>query len=96
MQPIAFDNSYAALPDRFFAALPPTPVAAPRLIALNRALALELGGDPAWLEGPEGLAMLAGNAVRPGPGRSPRPMPGTSSAISSHSLAMAGRSCWAR
>jgi uncharacterized protein YdiU (UPF0061 family) len=66
MQPIAFDNSYAALPDRFFAALPPTPVAAPRLIALNRALALELGGDPAWLEGPEGLAMLAGNAVPSG------------------------------
>ena len=28
----AFDNSYARLPDRFFARLPPTPVAAPRLL----------------------------------------------------------------
>ncbi len=28
----AFDNSYARLPDRFFARLPPTPVAAPRLV----------------------------------------------------------------
>ena len=27
----AFDNSYARLPDRFFARLRPTPVAAPRL-----------------------------------------------------------------
>ena len=28
----AFDNSYARLPDRFFARLRPTPVTAPRLI----------------------------------------------------------------
>jgi uncharacterized protein YdiU (UPF0061 family) len=31
----AFDNSYARLPDRFFPRLPPTPVAAPRLVWLN-------------------------------------------------------------
>jgi hypothetical protein len=30
-----FDNSYARLPERLFARLPPTPVAAPRLIRLN-------------------------------------------------------------
>ena len=31
----AFDNSYARLPDRFFARLRPTPVAAPRIF-VNR------------------------------------------------------------
>jgi len=59
---IAFDNSYARLPDRFHARLDPTPVAAPSLIRLNRDLAQELGLDPAALDTPEGLAMLSGNA----------------------------------
>ena len=35
----AFDNSYARLPDRFFARVHPTAVAAPRLIRLNETLA---------------------------------------------------------
>ncbi len=61
-----FDNSYARLPDRFFARLPPTPVAAPRLIKLNAPLAEALGLDPAWLASAEGVAMLAGNAVPEG------------------------------
>jgi uncharacterized protein YdiU (UPF0061 family) len=59
----AFDNSYARLPDRFFARLPPTPVAAPRLVKLNEALARHLGLDPAQLATPEGVAILAGNRV---------------------------------
>ena len=59
----AFDNSYARLPDRFFARLPPTPVAAPRLVRLNDKLARHLGLDPAKLASPEGLAALAGNQV---------------------------------
>jgi uncharacterized protein YdiU (UPF0061 family) len=42
----AFDNSYACLPDRFFARLRPTPVAAPRLVRLNKKLAWHLGLDP--------------------------------------------------
>ncbi|WP_336485749.1 protein adenylyltransferase SelO [Methylobacterium nigriterrae] len=66
MPAIPFDNSYARLPDRFFARLPPTSVAAPRLIRLNRDLALALGLDPGWLAGPEGLAMLSGNGVAEG------------------------------
>ncbi len=37
-----FDNSYARLPERFSAAVLPTPVKAPRLIAFNRGLADEL------------------------------------------------------
>lgn len=63
---IAFDNSYARLPDRFFARIEPTPVAAPRMIRLNRPLATALGLDPAALERPDGVAMLAGNALPPG------------------------------
>ncbi len=58
-----FDNSYARLPERFFARLPPTPVAAPRLVRLNETLARQLGLDPARLSAPEGVAMLAGNAI---------------------------------
>jgi hypothetical protein len=55
-----FENTYARLPDRFFARVAPTPVAAPRLIRLNVALARELGLDPEWLAGPQGLEVLAG------------------------------------
>ena len=58
-----FENTYARLPDRFFARVAPTPVAAPRLIRLNVALARELGLDPDWLAGPHGLEVLAGRRV---------------------------------
>ncbi|MDB5317046.1 MAG: hypothetical protein JWO26_2246 [Rhodospirillales bacterium] len=58
---IAFDNTYARLPERFFARTEPTPVAAPRLIRVNAGLATELGLDPEALTGAEGLAMFAGN-----------------------------------
>ncbi|WP_299626600.1 YdiU family protein [uncultured Tateyamaria sp.] len=40
---IPFDNSYAALPDAFYARLDPTPVKTPSMIAWNKALATELG-----------------------------------------------------
>jgi len=63
---IAFDNSYARLPGRFYARLDPTPVAEPRLLALNRALALEMGLDPDALAAPDGVAILSGNAVPEG------------------------------
>ena len=63
---VRFDNSYARLPDRFFVRLPPTPVAAPRLIRLNEPLARELGFEVSRLSGAEGLAVLAGNAIAAG------------------------------
>ncbi|WP_370268053.1 YdiU family protein [Nioella sp.] len=63
---IAFDNSYARLPERFFRPLAPTPVRAPALIKVNADLAAELGLDADWLESPEGVAMLAGNHVPQG------------------------------
>jgi uncharacterized protein YdiU (UPF0061 family) len=58
-----FDNSYARLPDRFFARVQPTAVAAPRLIKLNRALAAHLRLDADWLASPEGVEILAGKRV---------------------------------
>ncbi|NEV79429.1 YdiU family protein [Rhodopseudomonas sp. BR0C11] len=58
-----FDNSYVALPPNFFARVAPTPVAAPRLIKLNRPLAVQLGLDPDLLETPEGAAILSGNQM---------------------------------
>ena len=61
-----FDNSYARLPDRFFAKLPPTPVAAPELIRVNRQLAERLGFDPDFLASPEGVEILAGNRIPAG------------------------------
>src|ERR1700744_3415517 len=59
----AFDNSYARLPDRFFARLPPTPVTGPRLVRLNEKLAWQLRLDPGMLAAPEGVEILAGNRV---------------------------------
>ena len=58
-------SRYAALPDPFFARVAPTPVASPALAQLNHELARELRLPINWLESPEGLSVLAGNA-RPG------------------------------
>jgi uncharacterized protein YdiU (UPF0061 family) len=61
-----FQNTYAALPDGFFARVAPTPVAAPRLIKLNRPLAVRLGLDPDRLASPEGAEILAGKRLPDG------------------------------
>ncbi|WP_024515378.1 protein adenylyltransferase SelO [Bradyrhizobium sp. Tv2a-2] len=58
-----FQNTYAALPANFFARVAPTPVAAPRLIKLNRPLAIHLGLDPDILESPEGAEILSGKTL---------------------------------
>ena len=63
---IAFDNSYARLPGRFYTRLAPTPVAQPRLVAVNEGLARDLGIDPEALATAEGVAVLAGNRVPDG------------------------------
>jgi len=62
----SFDNSYARLPDRFFARIMPTAVAAPQLVRLNRELAFHLKLDPDWLTSAEGVAVLAGNRIPSG------------------------------
>lgn len=63
---IAFDNSYAALAPEFHQRLSPTPVSQPELIAVNDALALNLGIDPESLRSTAGISMLAGNSVPDG------------------------------
>jgi uncharacterized protein YdiU (UPF0061 family) len=63
---IPFDNSYARLPERFYARQRPTPVVAPALVRVNTGLARELGLDPAALASPEGVAVLAGNMIADG------------------------------
>ncbi len=61
-----FDNSYARLPERMFARVPPAPSDQPELIRVNRRLAAELGIDPGWLASEAGIAMVAGNALPEG------------------------------
>ena len=61
-----FQNTYAALPANFFARVAPTPVTAPRLIKLNRHLAIQLGLDPDRLASPEGVEILAGKRIPDG------------------------------
>ena len=63
---LPFDNTYARLPDRFYARLAPTPVSQPRLLRLNRPLAEALGLNADWLAGSEGVAALAGNSTPEG------------------------------
>ncbi|WP_158810356.1 YdiU family protein [Beijerinckia sp. L45] len=60
---IPFDNSYARLRGPFHDRVLPTPVSAPHLIAVNRALAYELAIDADSLTTADGLAVLAGNSV---------------------------------
>ncbi len=61
-----FENTYARLPERFYARVNPAPVAAPRLIKLNVELARSLGIDPDALASAEGVEILAGNRVAEG------------------------------
>jgi len=61
---IPFDNSYAALPDSFYARVKPEPVKAPTLIAINETLARDLGID--GLDDPNLAALFAGNAIPDG------------------------------
>src|SRR3954463_1918065 len=63
---ILFDNSYARLPERFYARVLPARFPAPQLIRLNRELAASLGRDPIWLKSPEGLEVLSGQRVAEG------------------------------
>ncbi|MEO1026372.1 MAG: YdiU family protein, partial [Pseudomonadota bacterium] len=63
---LPFDNSYARLPEQFYTKLAPTPVATPKLVALNTPLAERLGFDPDALKTPDGVAMLAGNDMPQG------------------------------
>ena len=56
-----FDNTYARLPERFFARLEPTPVRLHELIKLNEELAQYLGIDPEELRTVDGVRILSGS-----------------------------------
>ena len=62
----AFDNSFARLPSSFFARVRPASVPAPRMVKLNRDLALQLRLDPDELAAPEGVEILGGKRVPEG------------------------------
>ena len=63
---ISFDNTYARLPERFYARQEPARVPRPTLIRLNHKLVTQLGIDADWLSSVEGVAALAGNAMPEG------------------------------
>ena len=60
------EHTYAELPQLFYSPAAPTAVREPRLAAFNRPLATMLGLEPEALEGSEGAAIFAGNAVPEG------------------------------
>jgi uncharacterized protein YdiU (UPF0061 family) len=57
---LGLQNTYSALPARFYARVAPAPVKDPRLVVFNSRLAEELGFDPAVLER-EGATLFSGN-----------------------------------
>ena len=63
---IQFDNTYARLPERFYARVAPTPVANPRIVKVNHALAALLGADAEFLDSTAGAQALAGNTLLEG------------------------------
>ena len=60
------EHTYADLPQLFYSDAPPTAVREPRLAAFNRPLATLLGLELKALEGAEGAAIFAGNALPEG------------------------------
>ena len=63
---IPFENSYAKLPERFYARLAPATVRAPQLIRVNVPLAETLGLDPVALASEGAAQVFAGNDVPEG------------------------------
>src|SRR3569833_490949 len=57
------ENTYARLPERFYARLNPTPVAVPHLVKVNTELARTLEIDPGEPASDHGVEILAGNRV---------------------------------
>jgi serine/tyrosine/threonine adenylyltransferase len=59
---LSFDNTYARLPDRFYARTKPTPVEKPRIVKVNAALAAVLGATTEELT----ADVLSGNTIPEG------------------------------
>jgi uncharacterized protein YdiU (UPF0061 family) len=63
---LAFDNTYARLPERLFARVAPTPVRDPSTLLVNGPLARLLSLDPDTLVSQAGADVLSGNVLPPG------------------------------
>ncbi|WP_210493191.1 protein adenylyltransferase SelO [Patulibacter sp. SYSU D01012] len=63
---LALDDEFARELEGLYVPWRPEPVRAPRPLVVNAPLARELGLDPDALAGPDGVAVLAGNAVPDG------------------------------
>ena len=61
-----FDNSYARLPEAFYARLNPIPVRLPKLVVFNVNLAQFLGLNPNILNNDQGAAVFSGNRIPEG------------------------------
>ncbi|MFO7738370.1 MAG: YdiU family protein, partial [Desulfatiglandaceae bacterium] len=61
-----FDNTYARLPEAFYARLDPVPVREPKLVVFNGDLARTLGLNPDALKGREGAFIFSGNILPQG------------------------------
>ncbi|MDF0664508.1 MAG: YdiU family protein [Nitrospira sp.] len=67
LETLSFDNTYARLPDAFYARLNPTPFSAPPyLVHANQAAAELIDLDPTQLTRPEFTALFGGSALAPG------------------------------
>jgi serine/tyrosine/threonine adenylyltransferase len=66
LEMLAFDNSYARLPDRFYARVAPTKVGDPRVVRVNEPLAELLGVSAELLASSAGAALLVGNEIPAG------------------------------
>ncbi len=67
LETLSFDNTYARLPQAFYARLSPTPFSAPPyLVHANQAAAELIDLDPAQLARPEFSALFGGSALTPG------------------------------
>ena len=63
---IPFDNSYARLPERFFASAHPLHSPSPALIQVNEELASELNMSVDWLQSAAGLDVISGRQIADG------------------------------
>ena len=67
LETISFDNTYARLPESFYAKLNPTPfVAPPYLVSFNPAAAELIDLDPAQATRPEFAGVFGGSMLVPG------------------------------
>ncbi len=63
---LQFDNTYARLPENFYARQAPIAVSQPGLVDVNRPLADYLGIDADWLASDQGIQMTGGNLLPEG------------------------------